>query len=86
MFSPMFVMLQKCSLATSRVPQGLDFETWESTDLDSPFAEPRAGCFLPYFTLTFGSTLSPGRNSWFGSSFSRLVKSMRTGTRCTTLT
>ncbi len=40
----------------------------------------------PYFTLTFGSTDNPGLSSWLGSSLARLVKSMRTGTRCTTFT
>ena len=39
-----------------------------------------------YFRRTFGSTESPGRSSWLGSSFLRSVKSIRTGTRWTTLT
>ena len=52
-------------------------------------ARPEAGRLrepAAYFTRTLGSTDNPGRSRWLASSSFKSVKSIRTGTRCTTLT
>src|SRR6516162_6321127 len=66
---------------------------WSSVVVSHPCESPQRlarmghGAFLQflYFTETLGTTDKPGRSCLLGSSLARSVKSMRTGTRWTTL-